>query len=931
MNERTVRRDLIDPALTKGGWDVANPSEVRLEVPVDGSDPAAWAALSTRLRAANSSLPANTVLPSGIADYLLYRDNGEVLAVVEAKKAAIDPRLAQAQAEYYVTEIAKRQGWRPFAFLSNGQDTYFIDGTQRRLVHGFFSKSDLENQLFTRRSGVPLTGVAVKPTIVNRGYQLEAVRRVAETFEAGKRKALLVMATGTGKTRTAMAICDLFLTANQARRILFIADRDPLVNQALEEGFKAHLPHEPATRLYGQDLQTASRLYVVTLQTMANVLEQFTPAFFDLVIFDEVHRSIFNKYRKVLEYFDARMIGLTATPAEFVDRNTLLAFECADTPDYYYGYAEAIADGNLVDYKPYQANTRFQRDGIRGADLSQEDRDVLTEAGIDPDEIDFSGSDLEKRVSNRDTIRKQWEEIMDVAYMDATGTLIGKTIIFAVTQKHALRLQQIFLEMYPQLGGQCVVITYEANYRDRDLKAFKRESRPRIAITVDMLETGINIPEIVNLVFMKPVQSRIKLDQMIGRGTRNDESCTHKDWLPDGKKTEFLIIDFWQNDFGNAREDAPAQTLPVNVRLMNARVAQLELMLGRQADPEAQRLVKTLRDQIATLPTESFTIKRHAFALEQVLKPDYWTYLNANKLQFLKTNVAPLLRHATIENVEAQTLAERVERLKLQKLGGRARVDLAALQDSLARIPSSLLESDGDKTLRERCLNPDFEAMTSSELDAVSDQLGKYMNRLEENQSSFIELDLRDSIAERSHIVMDDRDLPVYATQYKEIVEKFIFELARTHPVVSAIRAGQPVSDTDLLALERTMRQELGSSFLQLDERNIHRAYAMRVGSLTEFMVRILDLPSVPGYRDLVRRQFDAFLASQNFNADQTRFLTAVQNELVQRRALEIADLYEAPFITFGQNAVERIFDAGQLETLLAFTKSLSTRPSAKA
>jgi len=392
---------------------------------------------------------------------------------------------------------------------------------------------------------MPLTAAPINTDITDRAYQQEAIRRVCEAFEEGKRKALLVMATGTGKTRVAMSLVDIFLRTNQARRILFVADRDALVKQAETEGFHGHIPDEPCARIFTHKIDKTNRLYVVTLQTLSKCFEQFTPGFFDLIIFDEVHRSIFNKWNEVLHYFDARMIGLTATPADFIDRNTFLEFECYDgTPTFLYEYEDAIRDGYLVDYSLYAAQTRFQRRGIRGVDLTEEERNALIEQGLDPDDIDYSGTDLEKRVSNKDTLRKQWEEIMEVCYKDQSGQLPGKTIVFAMTQDHALRLAEVFEEMYPQYPGLVQVITYKSEYKGTLIDNFKKKSLPRIAISVDMLETGVNVPEAVNLVFMRPVQSRIKLEQMIGRGTRCHTTCNFRDWLPDGHKKEFLISDF---------------------------------------------------------------------------------------------------------------------------------------------------------------------------------------------------------------------------------------------------------------------------------------------------------------------------------------------------------------------------------------------------
>ena len=532
-NEATTRVRLIDPALLRAGWDVNGSQRVGLEIPVDGFDPQAWRALEAqlrRIREQNQIYQAE--LPAGICDYALYRENGESIAIVEAKKTSIDSRLAQAQAEFYVSEIAKRQSSRPFAFMTNGRDIYFLDAGQanKRSVAGFFSPEDLENRLYLRQNKRPLTGVPINTAITNRSYQIEAIRRGAEAFEQGKRRALLVMSTGTGKTRTAMSLVDVLLRATFARRIPFVADRDPLVEQALHDGFEKHLPQEPCARIFTHHISTTSRLYVVTLQTLSNCFEQFSPAFFDVIIFDEVRRSIFNKWNEVLLYFDGRMIGLTATPAEFIDRNTFREFQCDNhVPTFLYPYRQAVNEKYLVDYPLYVAQTKFQRKGIRGVDLSEEDRNQLIEQGIDPDTIDYAGTELEKTVSNKDTLRKQWHEIMDVCLRDESGQLPGKTIVFAMTQAHALRLAEVFEEMYPQYPGLARVITNKSDFRRTLIKDFKKEELPRIAITVDLLEAGIDVPEAVNLVVMKPVQSRIKLEQMIGRRTRSHEACLFPD------------------------------------------------------------------------------------------------------------------------------------------------------------------------------------------------------------------------------------------------------------------------------------------------------------------------------------------------------------------------------------------------------------------
>jgi len=402
-NEANTRKELIDKALQTAGWNLEDPNQVGIEIPVDGYDAEPW---------------------NGVTDYCLYQPNGEVIAVVEAKRQSRDPRVAEQQVRDYVTKIEAHQSFRPFAFMSNGDLTFFWDlgNENKRQVAGFFSLRYLQNLLYIRQYKIRLQQLSVNLVIANRTYQQEAIQRVSERFDDKHRRALVVMATGTGKTRTIMALIELFLRANQARTVLFVADRDALVRQALDENFKVYLPSEPRDRIRTYNIDYSKRLYVGTLQTLTKCHKNFNPGFFDLVIFDECHRSIYNQFREVVEYFDGRIIGLTATPADFIERNTFQVFHCFDNlPTFNYPYRDAVSEGYLVDYSLYQAQTNFQRAGIRGANLSEEERNTLIQQGLDPDDIDYEGTELERTVSNRDTLRKQWTEIMDVCHKDESG------------------------------------------------------------------------------------------------------------------------------------------------------------------------------------------------------------------------------------------------------------------------------------------------------------------------------------------------------------------------------------------------------------------------------------------------------------------------------------------------------------------------------
>jgi type I restriction enzyme, R subunit len=915
QSEAETRAQFIDVALEKAGWKLNDPHQVGEEIPVDGFDPAAWQALQKQIRRMSDEQGTYVVLPAGISDYVLFRENGEVLAVVEAKRTTVDPRIAEAQASFYVREFEKRQSFRPFAFLTNGKEIYFWDvgNSERRQVQGFFSRTDLERLLFINQHKTPLIATPINPQITNRGYQIEAVRRISDAFERGRRKALIVMATGTGKTRVAMSIVDLFLNSQQAQNILFVADRDALVTQAETEGF---------------------RLYVSTLQTLSNCFDQFSPAFFDLIIFDEVHRSIFNKWNEVLQYFDGRIIGLTATPASYIDRNSFLEFGCIDeVPTSLYERKQAVDDKYLVDFDLYRARTHFQRAGIRGASLTEEEKNALAEKGIDPDEIDYSGTDLERKVSNTGTLRKQWEEFWEVARKDPSG-LPGKTIVFAMTQDHAIRLKDAFYEVFPQFPDLVKVITYKSEFHGTLIDQFKKESLPRIAISVDMLETGVNVPEVMNLVFMRPVQSPIKMEQMIGRGTRTQEACTHLDWLPEGGKVDFLVIDFWENEFNREPVANVTQSLPVSVTIFNTRIKLLKLLLEEDPQDESedfQRVVRDLRSQIAGIPRDSISVQRELarnLDIEGVWEDNFWQYLTERKLDFLSLSVAPLLRFAPGGDIAANTLVSKIERLKLQIKTGNQRAasgtaesiaeDLSLIKDTVLDAAQRVLAHDLGRNPR-RLLQASM-AELSSLIENLADQM-KNRQKLD----SFQVLDLKDIIESRAFILLTGRGEEVYVEEYRRRVDDRVLSIVAADPTIAALEQGEMVSDEQLLQLERTLRERLGRSDLELNEGNIRKAYTYRVDSLLAFLRNLLGLEGLPDYADILNRQFTEYMARGGFSADQIRFLRAVQNTLAQRKHLDKADLYEDPFTTFGRDAVERLFTSEQIDDMMNFVDRLET------
>jgi type I restriction enzyme, R subunit len=912
LNESRTRAHHIDPQLRAADWKLSDRTQVRLEVPVDGYDAEPW---------------------NGVTDYCLYDASGNVLAVVEAKRSSRNAREADEQLRHYVTEIAKKQTFAPFGFMANGHDIWFweVGLANPRLIAGFFAPADLERLKFLSQNRRPLESIPINSSIVDRSYQHEAIRRLGEAFASNKRRALIVMATGTGKTRVAMAAIDVFLRANQAQNVLFLADRDALVDQTLTDGFKAHLPHEPRDRVYTHQIDKTKRLFVATEQTLALCYAKFSPGFFDIIIFDEAHRSLFKRFTEVIEYFDARMIGLTATPANFIDRDTFRLFGCdSNVPTFLYDYPQAVKDKFLVDFSLYQAYTSFQRKGIKCVDLSEEDRNALTEQGIDPDSLDYEGTEIEVDVSNKDTLRKQWEEVMETCLKNQSGQLPGKTIIFAMTKNHAHRIAEVFEEMYPQHVGVAQVITSttervrDGSYGDGLITKFKTNSLPRIAISVDMLDTGIDVPEVVNLVFMKPVQSRIKLWQMIGRGTRNQQTCKYLDRLPDGKKTEFKIIDFWQNDFNKKSDDKPTIDMPVLVSLFNTRLKILECHIPDHTAEAFRQAITDIRAMMARVPRDSFPVKKVWLRVAPAWDDDFWTLITPAKLDFLRLHVAPLLRFAANVDVAAETFTHKVERLKLQILRTSPSPQLLqSIAEDVSLLPD-IAERVRSSPSAALALSADLPTAAPAQLTQIIRDLAPQMKNRRERPSAFLKIDLPDFIATHGYISVGEGGHQVLIEEYKRRVDARVLEIVEKHPVLAALREGREVIDDQLIDLERTLHRELGRDDIQLSSRNIRIAYGIRVDNFLAFLRHLLALDAIPDYHQLVQRGFEQHIQSHNYNAEQIRFLRSVQEVFLAKRTLVEADLYDPPLTNFGRNAVERFFTPQEIGDLLHLTQSLA-------
>ena len=449
-SEHTTRIELIDKRLGLASWDINDKTQVLAEF-----------AVSVEADAVGEESPGYG--SKQFSDYALLGKNGQPLGVVEAKRSSKDAELGREQAKQYCYHIQEETGVLPFCFYTNGYDIFFwdLENAPPRRVIGFPSRDDLERFLYIRNNRKPLTQELINTAIAGRDYQIRAIRAVLEGIEQKKRDFLLVMATGTGKTRTCIAMVDALMRAGHAERVLFLVDRIALREQALT-AFKEHLPHEPRWPNVGEKLIAKDRrIYISTYPTMLNIVrdesQQLSPHFFDFIVIDESHRSIYNTYKEVLDYFKTITLGLTATPTDIIDHNTFQLFHCEDgLPTFAFTFEEAVNNvpPYLSSFQVMKIQTRFQIEGISKRTISLEDQKKLLLEGKEVEEINFEGSQLEKKVINKGTNTLIVREFMEECIKDSSGVLPGKTIFFCSSKAHARRLEEIFDKLYPQYNGE---------------------------------------------------------------------------------------------------------------------------------------------------------------------------------------------------------------------------------------------------------------------------------------------------------------------------------------------------------------------------------------------------------------------------------------------------------------------------------------------
>jgi type I restriction enzyme R subunit len=933
-SEAKTRQKFIDKELELAGWNISDPSSVIQELDIN---------LNIE-HVANDSPEYNKFSGHQFSDYALLQ-SGKPIAVIEAKKTSKDAKVGKEQALQYSQNLQKIHGGDyPFIFMSNGHEHRFweYDFYPDIRVYGFPTKEDLEWMKLKRETRKPLSVELINTNIAGRYYQIEGIRKVLEGIESKKREFLLIMATGTGKTRTAAALFDVLIRARWAKRILFLVDRIALQEQALS-AFKEHIPTEPSFPKKGDlGLPKDRRIYVETYPSMLRILENSTsskdyvsPFFFDVIIADESHRSIYNTYKQILDYFHAIKIGLTATPTSRIDHNTFNLFNCeSGQPTFAYSYEEALAHNPpyLCDFEVLSVRSKFQVDGIRGQTLTEDQQEDLKVEGIDPEEINFDGTDLETKVTNAGTNALIVREFMEECIKDSTGTIPGKTIFFCVSKDHARRMEDIFNRLYPEYHGKLArVIVSEDKYVHGEgglLDQFKKQDFPRIAISVDMLDTGVDVREIVNLVFAKPVYSFVKFWQMIGRGTRvlDDDLNKRKPWCKE--KNKFLIIDCWSNfEFFKLKPKGkePGEQIPLAVRMFKTRVKELELSKSHENDTILNRVIADLKKDIEALPKNNVVVKEAARELSSIHEESFWNRLNIEDLKYLSQIVAPIMRAKSELDYDALRFEMELIELHiamLEKNADKISAIEASLLEQISRLPLTINVVAEHQAIIEELLESkkslstfDFESLRS-----ISSRLSPLM-RYKSNAPTFVtKLSLADLTVKKEYIDFGPGSERMTTVAYRENAEKIIRELEANNLVIQKIKKGESISDDEIKELGRLLE----SQKLPITEEFLRKVYDHKTATFMQFIKAILGLEKLESWTESVESKFSAFIKHHNtLTSLQIQFLQTLKTFILQNRKIEKGDLIQRPFTQIDPNGIRGVFKPEQAEEIIEFAKKL--------
>ena len=843
---------------------------------------------------------------TGFADYVLYDDMHRPLAIIEAKRTCVDVAKGRQQAKLYADLLEQKYKRRPVIFLTNGFDTHIIDGQYpERKCAVIYSKRDLEKWFNLLSMRTSLKHVEVDKNIAGRYYQEAAIKAVCDSFdEKNRRKALLVMATGSGKTRTVIALCKCLLKAGWVKNILFLADRNSLVTQA-KRSFVNMLPDLSCTNLVEEKDNYNAHCVFSTYQTMMNCIDTvndnegklFTCGHFDLVICDEAHRSIYNKYRDIFSYFDAPLIGLTATPKDEIDKNTYEIFELENgVPTYGYDLAQAVKDGYLVDYVSVESKLKFIEQGIVYDELSEEDKEAYEETFEDehgdlPELINSSA--LNTWIFNEDTIKQVLNILMRDGIKIDYGQKLGKTIIFAKNHDHAEKILEVFNKEYPHLPDYAKVIDNYINYAQSAIDEFSDPKKmPQIAISVDMLDTGIDVPEVLNLVFFKKVMSKAKFWQMIGRGTR---LCPR---LLDGEdKQKFYIFDFCGNFefFRMNKGKATANMIALQGAIFNLKfeisykLQDMEYQIDRLI-AYRKALVKQMSEKVKELSRDNFAVRQHLKYVDLYSLESNYDTLTYEDTLIVKEEVAPLILPDDDEAsaVRFDALMYGIELAYLVgKKYSRARTDLRKKVAGIANV-ANIPEIQAQSELINKILNTDYvDNAGINEFEEIREKLRDLMKYIPKGTIKYV-TNFTDELLsmEWKEAELENDELK----NYKAKAEYFIRQHQDNIAIVK-LKTNRPLTSGDIASLEEILWREVGT------KQDYENEYGNK--PLGEFVREIVGLDM-----NAAKEAFSEYLTNTNFDSRQIYFVNQIVEYIVHNGMLkDLSVLQESPFTDRGSIA----------------------------
>lgn len=866
----------------------------------------------------------------GYVDYVLWGDDGLPLAVVEAKRTKVDSHKGQHQAELYADCLEKMFGQRPLIFYTNGFETWFWDDTfyPTRKVQGFYTKEELQRLIIRRCDRKDISSPYINKKIAGRYYQEEAIRRVAESLVRKSRGTLLVMATGSGKTRVSIAIVDMLIKAGWVSRALFLADRNALVTQA-KNSFNEQVPHLTTIDLTKEKEDSISRMVFSTYPTIMNKIDAeksddqryYGPGHFDLIIIDEAHRSVYLKYKAIFEYFDALLIGLTATPKSEVDKNTYELFGLEDhNPTYAYELKQAVEDKFLVPPKGFPVPTKFHREGIHYKDLSDAEKEEYEkefrdeETGYMPYSIESSA--LNSWLFNADTVDKVLAHLMKNGLKIEGGDKLGKTIIFAKSHEHAIFIEKRFNEMYKHYKGKFlrVIDNYEPYAQDLLGSFSLAQQMPQIAVSVDMLDTGIDIHEIVNLVFFKPVRSSSKFWQMIGRGTRLCENL----FAPDMDKEFFYIFDFCENfEFFDQFPDGVEINVQdsVSQKIFKARLWLADALRSQTYHDEPHsrlrnKLLDILHSEIANLDRSSFLVRVQLRYVDEYKSRSRWDNLSKSDQQDIAKYLSSLIP-VTDEDEYARRFDLLILNLQLAIIDKATRQtayikQVVRIAEGLSKknnIPSIAAEMDVISIIQKKEF---WEQSSIASIERVRESLRDLIKFLDRDHQNIVYTDFEDEIGESKA-----RDLLENYSKmenYRLRVETFIRE-NQNNLTIRKLRTNQSITHDELIGLENILfdGRERGS------KEEFQKFYGHQ--PLGQFIRSIIGLD-----RNAAMNAFSEFLSKGSLRADQLTFINNIIDHLTINGTIDKSMLFESPFTDINDQGLMGVFgpeEAGKVISII--------------